>query len=58
MFLDLFHRHYWGTPRRSKNGDYIVCYECGKRRKVKISLTDNRDNIIKKIAVDQHQLNS
>lgn len=42
MFFDLFHRHYWGPPRRREGtvGHYMTCYECGKRRKLKIDIEE------------------
>jgi hypothetical protein len=41
MFFDLFHTHYWGPPRRREDGvHYMTCYECGKRRKLKVDIDD------------------
>lgn len=41
MFFDLFHKHYWGPPRRREDGQhYMTCCECGKRRKLKVKLDD------------------
>ncbi|MBL8151192.1 MAG: hypothetical protein JNN15_14810 [Blastocatellia bacterium] len=41
MFFDLFHKHYWGPPRKRANGRYyMTCYECGKERKVKIDIEE------------------
>jgi hypothetical protein len=39
MFFDLFHSHYWGPPRKREDGiHYMTCYECGKKRKLKVEI--------------------
>ncbi|MBI4852085.1 MAG: hypothetical protein HY819_09835 [Acidobacteria bacterium] len=42
MFFDILHKHYWGPPRRSTNDGayYMTCYECGKKRKLKVNIDD------------------
>jgi hypothetical protein len=37
MILNLFHKHYWGTPIKHEDGHYyMTCYECGKERLMKL----------------------
>jgi hypothetical protein len=51
MFFDLFHQHYWGPPRRQTDGSYcMVCCECGKRRKLKVTLEDVPPQLINESA--------
>lgn len=39
MFFDLFHKHYWGPPRKKDDGHhYMTCYECGKSRRVNFEI--------------------
>ncbi len=41
MFFDLFHKHYWGPPRKKDDGrHYMTCYECGKSRRVNFEIED------------------
>jgi hypothetical protein len=41
MFFDILHKHYWGPPRRCEDGAYyMTCYECGKRRRLRINIDD------------------
>ncbi|MCS6884372.1 MAG: hypothetical protein RMM17_08990 [Acidobacteriota bacterium] len=44
MFFELFHKHYWGPPRKREDGRYyMTCYECGKSRRVNIDLEDIKE---------------
>lgn len=36
-----YHRHYWGIPHRREGDKRMIqiCYECGKQRVIRISLS-------------------
>jgi hypothetical protein len=40
LFLILFHKHYWAPPRKWGDGYYMICYECGKRRKLNLDFNN------------------
>lgn len=57
MFFDIFHKHYWSAPRRSTIDDahYMTCYECGKKRKLKVNMDDEPEKRTKRIVPENTQ---
>ena len=41
FFFRFFHRHYWGPPRRLRDGALEVeCFGCGRLRRLRVRLAD------------------